>query len=314
MSRALVVVSLAVAVLAAACGGAGDDTSGEDRVRVVTTTTILGDVVKQIAGDAVELEVLMGPGVDPHAFQPSAAQALALREADLVVANGLGLEESLVDVLAAAESDGVAVLRLAEQLDPIPYTAGAHGDDEHEDDEHELDPHVWFDVGRMADGATIVADAIAAADAADDTQTWQARGEAYAEELRALDDEVRETLAAIPTDRRRLVTNHDAFGYLAVAYDLEIVGTVVPGAGTQSQSSAAAFAELAELLRGLPVPVVFTENTTSDRLATALAAEVGPDVRVVALYSDAVGEPGSEVATYVDLVRHDAEAIADALS
>ncbi len=169
------VLALGGAVIVAGCGGAAADTSASspaasapaavedvgvegDGLVVVATTSILGDVVSNVVGDAGEVEVLMAPGVDPHSFQASAAQAASLRAADLVVANGLGLEESLDDTLAAAQEDGAVVVEVAQDMDPIPFEGADdhdHGADEQDvDADHQaLDPHVWLDPQRMAVGA-----------------------------------------------------------------------------------------------------------------------------------------------------------------
>lgn len=326
----------------AACGGAtaqdqqtpGATTETGGGLTVVATTSILGDVVAQLVGDDGTVEVLMGPGVDPHAFQASAQQAQLVREADLVVANGLRLEESLLDTLEAAEADGVTVMRIAEELDPIPYEHdGGHGheddsehadevenehahedDSEHAHDHGAHDPHVWFDPLRMARGVELVAAELAEVDASLEDGTWQRRGQQYADTLTSLDAEVEQTLAEVPEDDRKLVTNHDAFGYFADRYDFEVIGTVIPGASTQADPSAAEFARLAEVIVDEGVPAIFTESTSSDHLAGALAEEVGRDVAIVELYSGSLGEEGSGVETYVDLLRHDARAIASALS
>jgi len=343
----------ALALGLAACGGtagtdAGADAAASDEVvaaaegvTVVATTSILGDVARQVVGDAGQVEVLMGPGVDPHAFQPSAAQAAALREADLVLANGLDLEEGLLDALAAAEEDGVRVLELAPQLDPIEYEGSlGHGEedhdddhadedhaveDEHADDEHgdgdhadeddhdhgPLDPHVWFDPTRMATGVELLA---AELEEVAPDGGWGERAEAYAAELRALDDELAGMLDAVPVEQRRIVTNHEAIGYLAARYDLEVVETVLPGSSADAGPDAQGFAELIETLEREGVRAIFAENTASDRLAASLAGELGEQVVVVELFTDALGEPGSGAETYVDLLRTDVELVVDALT
>jgi zinc/manganese transport system substrate-binding protein len=316
------VAALAVlAMVATACAdapGAGRAGAGQEGLQVVATTSILGDIVGNVAGDVADIEVLMPPGSDPHSFSPSAAQAAAVRDADLVVANGLGLEESLEDLLDAARADGATVLALAPELDPVPLLPGlADGDGDGDGDDHAdagLDAHVWFDPVRMADGVGLIADALAAVDDAHDEAFWTRRGADYATRLIALDEEIRDILGRIPVERRTLVTNHDAIGYLAHRYDLEVIGTVVPGGSTLAGASAEHLADLAALVRRADVPAIFAENTSSDRLAETLAREVGDDVEVVSLYTDALGQPGSGADTYIGMLRTDAEMIADALS
>jgi zinc/manganese transport system substrate-binding protein len=305
----------------------------------VATTSILGDVVSRLVGDDGEVEVLMPAGSDPHSFSPSAAQAATVRDADLVVANGLGLEESLLDLLAAARVEGATVFEVAPELDPIATggTAVADHDDHAEEDDHadegdhgeaegtgdagdghghavgEADPHVWFDPVRMADGVRLIARELAAVDDTLSDDEWQQRGEDYAAELLALDEEIRETLSVIPAERRVLVTNHEAIGYFAQRYDLAIIGTVVPGGTTLANASASRIAELADTVRDAGVPAIFAENTADARLSEALAREAGTDVEVVQLYTDSLGEEGSGAETYIGLLRTDAQLVADAL-
>ncbi len=329
LAAAVCGVMLLTTGCATANGGTGTEDTGAAPVQgphVVVTTSILGDVVSQILGDAGQVEVLMPPGQDPHGFSPSAQQAALLREADLVVANGLQLEESLLDVLEDAESDGVEVLRVADQLDPLAFEDEHADEDEHveehesdhvDDDEHDhgpLDPHVWFDPVRMADGARLIASAVAGVDDTLEDQEWEDRGEEVAGAIEAAHDDIVEILSTVPDECRVMVTNHDALGYFADRYDFEILDTVVPGATTEVDPSAREFAELAELLRETPVPAIFSENTQSTRLADSLVSEVGRDIEVVSLFTDALGEPGSGADTYIGLLTTDAQLVADALA
>ncbi len=290
MRRAQVAV-LALALLAAACGDAGG--SGEGRVSVVTTTTILGDVVRAVAGDDAEVVVILPVGADPHDYQPSARQVAAIANADLVVANGLGLEQGIGEVLDEASR----LLEVGPQLDPRPL---GDGDD---------DPHVWMDPSRMADAARLVAAELAAVAPGVD---WARRAEAYAADLLAADEEIAEILAAVPEERRILVTNHDSLGYFADRYGLTVVGTVIPGGATLAEPSSAELAELVAVIERTGVPAIFAETTEPAALAEALAAEAG-GIEVVELYIGSLGEPGSGAATLAGMLITDAERIARAL-
>lgn len=312
--RSLTAVVVVSSLLLAACGGGTDGGTADDPtstassnanrdVLVVATTSILGDVVRQVASDGATVEVLMGPGVDPHAFQPSAAQSASLREADLVVTNGLGFEEGMLDALDAAEQEGVRVMELAPQLNPIEYD----GADEHTS----FDPHVWFDPTRMARGVALIADEL---EALAPGGGWRERAGAYAAELTKLDAELAATVDQIPAEQRRMVTNHDAIGYLAARYGLDVIETVLPGSSADAGPDARAFADLVETLEREDLRAIFAENISSDRLASALAAELGDDVRVVQLFTDAVGPPGSGAESYVGLLRTDIELIVEALT
>jgi zinc/manganese transport system substrate-binding protein len=312
-----VVVVAVVTALVAGCSGSGSGSDEQGSPRIVVTTTILGDLVSQVVGDDADVEVLMPPGADPHDYEPSAAQAASVREADLVVANGLGLEARLLDTLEAAEADGVRVLQVAPQLDPVPFEDGGGADDhDHGDDEHDHegdDPHVWLDPDRMAEAAGLVAGEIADATGLD-RAALDERGATYAAAARRAAEEADGILATVPADQRVLVTNHDALGYFARRFDLQLVGVAIPGGSTLAEPSAGELAELAELVRDEGVRAVFSETIVPARVLDALAREAGSDVAVVELYTDSLGEPGSPAATYPGMIVEDARRVADGLT
>jgi zinc/manganese transport system substrate-binding protein len=314
LARGLAVV-VALAAVAAGCGDDDADPSNEGALTIVVTTSILGDVVRNVVGDAdVAVEVVMPNGSDPHEFAPDAQQIAALQGADLVVANGLGLEEGLHDALDQAEGAGIPVLEIAPELDPIPFGQGNHlaAADDHgeEDDDHgDEDPHVWQDPARMAAAAVLIGDRLAALDPAD--TGFAERAQAYADEIMAVDAEVAARYATIPEDRRQLVTNHDAFGYLADRYGLQIVGTLIPGGSTLAEASAADREALLEVIAGLDRPVIFTENVVPDDLAGSISEAAGRDVQLVPLVSDALDD---DAPTYLDLVRVNADRIVGELA
>jgi zinc/manganese transport system substrate-binding protein len=275
----------------------------------VATTSILGDVVSRVAGESATVEVLVPIGADPHSFQASASQAAALREADLVVVNGLGLEEGLNDVIAGAEADGATVVAAASFVDAIPFAVVA-GDDAGE--AGALDPHIWTDPQRMAEVAVGLGEALAAADPAC-AGARRAAAAAYRQELLDLDAEIEGVLADIPAEQRKLVTNHRSLGYFAARYGFEVVGAIIPGGSTLAEPSPAALAALADTLRREGVRAIFTESTRPAALAEALAGELGEQVAVVGLYTESLGEAGSGAETYVGMQRLNAERIAAAL-
>lgn len=293
-----------------ACGT--DDASTGDQLHIVTTTSIWEDVVSQIVGTDAEVEVLIPAGADPHDYQATPRQVAALTEADLVVANGLGLEEGLHDVLDTAAADGANLFEIAPLLDPIPFQD--HDADDHEGSDHDhgsLDPHVWFDPDRVANAATLIAGELEALDPSID---WGERADLYAAELQDVDNELDLILDRVPVDGRKLVTNHDALGYLAARYGFEVVGVVVPGGSTLGDPSSAELSALVATIEEEQVPAIFAETSHSSAIAEAVAAEVGRDVVLVELYTGSLGEPGSGVEHLTDLLPTDAQLIADALS
>ena len=328
LASALVPVWLvAAASLLAACSGesssdASEESTGPGSSTIVATTTILGSVAGDIvacADPAATVTTLMPVGADPHDFAPSSQQVAQIVQADLVIANGLGLEAGLDDALDNARSDGATVLEIAELVDPIPF--GEHADDHSDDhadeaateDEHEHgseDPHVWFDMTRMATAAELIG-----------AQLATTGGTAYAEcatevaeRIRAAEAEVRATLESVPADRRILVTDHDALGYLADAYGYEIAGTVIPSGTTLAEPSSADLAELVSVIVAEDVPAIFANSAEPSTLAEAVAAETGRDVQVVSLYVGSLGEPGSGAEDYLSMMATDANLIATALT
>lgn len=313
-------IALALALVIAACGSPTDDAAEAD-LTVVATTTVLGDVVSNIVDEDASVVVLIPVGTDPHDFRASSSQVASINGADLVVANGLSLEEGLEDVLDAAEGDGVTVLRIGPLVDPLPFSMADddHGDDhpdeqlahEERSEEHgSEDPHVWLDPLRMAEAAGLIAEQLAAV--APDVD-WAARAEAYADELEALDLAIQATLSTVPAEARRLVTNHDSLGYFADRYSFEVVGTVVPSGTTLGDPSSEELAALIDVMRTEGVRAIFAETIQPTALADAVASELGESVLVVELYTGSLGESGSEAETLIGMLEANARLIADAL-
>jgi zinc/manganese transport system substrate-binding protein len=303
-SRPFVGLLIAVALVAASCSG-GADRSPDDRPAIVVTTTIWGDVVRSVVGDDATITVLVPVGVDPHEYSASASQVASLQLADLVVANGLGLEDGLVDVLDSAKSDGANVLTIADKVEPIPFGKATA------DGEMALDPHVWFDPTRVAAGAILIAEALTVVD---DSIDWHSRAVSYGEELLVVDATVSAELSMVSPESRKLITNHDSLGYLADRYGYQVVGTVIPGGATLSSPSSADLAALILVIEQEDVPAIFAESTEPALLAEAVASEVGHDVAVVDLFTGSLGPDGSGAETLLGLLLSDATLIADALS
>ncbi|MGI9017714.1 MAG: zinc ABC transporter permease AztB [Euzebya sp.] len=318
MRKPIVVIVLLLAGLSI-CAGATPNALAETtatpgpQLRVVVTTSVLGDLVGRLVGDAAQVQVLMPPGTDPHEFSVSPAQAQDMRDADVLVVNGLGLEEGMAAAIEAAVEDGANVFEVTSVVQTIPVREG---------DQDRLaggqDPHVWLDPTRMSTAMTALADVIGQQDTIGDAQFWTGRAEALTAELTTLTDQIRQILAAVPPQRRILVTNHDAFGYFAQAFDFRVVGTVIPGGGTLAEPSAADLESLVAVITRTGVPAIFAENISSSRLAQVVADEVGAEagieVEVAQLYSDSLGAPGGPAATYDDLMRFNASTIATALA
>jgi zinc/manganese transport system substrate-binding protein len=301
-------IVLALALLVSACGGTA---ATEDRMRIVASTSILGDIVTEIVGDGAIVEVVMGPGIDPHDFEVSARQAEDISEADLVIAFGLGLEESLLDVI---ESQAPESLLLGPELEPMPFTGGHPDEEDHDDenveeDDHAggLDPHVWLDPLRMAESVQLIADRVEALDPSLDISP---RAEDYIDQLERLHAEISQTLGGIPAAGRKLVTSHDALGYFADRYDFEVIGVIVSGGSTLAEPSAADLATLVDAIANSGVRAIFTDAYNPTTLADAVASEVQSDVAVVPLIT---GSLTDEADSYAEMMRLNADRIAQAL-
>lgn len=308
----------AAALVLAGCAGTDSDNAASPGgsagagATIVATTTIWGDITRQIVecAGAGEVSTLMPVGTDPHDYSPSSKDVAAMVGADLVVANGLGLEGGLEESLESAEADGATVFEIAPRLNPLPF--GEKGDEhaEEEGDDHgSEDPHVWHDVARAATSAGLIGAEITRATGNPD---YAECGTLLQGELMTVHDEVAATLASVPEDQRILVTDHDALGYLAAAYGYTVAGTVIPGGSTLAEPSSAELADLTATVQRTGVPAIFANTTNPQALVDALASEAGA-IEVVALYVDSLGEPGSDADTFQGMVRTNAQLISDAL-
>lgn len=296
--KRLVVGALILLVALPACGDGAVD---GNRPLIIATTGIVGDLVGRVVGNEGRVETLIPTGADPHDFSPSAPQAARLRDAQLVVTSGLGLEGGLTDALDAAAEEGVPILELGSLLEPRRLGVEEDG---------AFDPHWWLDPLRGANAVDLIADRLAEIT----DGGWGERAADARAELVALDDELQGLFAGIPADARKLVVGHDAFGYFAERYDFEVVAVLIPGGATQAQPDPQALAEIAAVIEAQQIPAIFTETTLPTNIADAVAAEVESQVAVVTLYVGSLGEPGSGAETYAGMLRVDAERILDALA
>ncbi|MFE1168330.1 zinc ABC transporter substrate-binding protein AztC [Nocardiopsis sp. NPDC058789] len=294
---------LPLAVLAASsltltlvsCSSEGDGTG------VVVTTNILGDVTARIVGDQAPVTVLMPPDTDPHSFAISAREAATLENADLVVHNGLGLEEGVARNVAAAEEAGVPALEVGAGVDPLPYTS--------DESEGEPDPHFWTDPGRVGLAVDLIAERVIGEVDGVDADTVRANAESYAAEVDELDAWMGEEFAALPAGNRRLVTNHHVFGYLADRYDFEVVGAVIPSGTTLASPSTSDLKDLSDAVAEAGVSAVFADSSQPDRLATVMAEEAGVEIEVVPLFTESLSQEGGGAETYLEMMRANTEAI-----
>jgi ABC-type Zn uptake system ZnuABC Zn-binding protein ZnuA len=298
---ALLAAGLA-ALLAAGCsgsGGAGDGDGRGDGLRVVATTTQVADLVANVGGDRVQVTSLLKPGIDAHDYEPSPADIDAIARADLVVQNGVGLEEWLGDTI---ESSGFAG----------PVVDASQGVRLRQVD-GEADPHIWQDPGNARRMAANIERGLAAAEPAD-ASAFAANLAAYTKELEALDAEVERQIDSLANTK--VVTNHDAFGYYLDRYGLELVGSVIPSFDTSAELSGRDIRDLVAKIRATGVKAIFSETSLPPRAAETIGREAGVKVVVGddALYGDALGPPGSDGDTYLKMIRHNTATIVGNLS
>ena len=287
-----------------------------DKLKVVTTFTVLGDMLKNIGGEHIALTTLVGPDGDAHVYEPTPADARALAQADLVVVNGLGFE-GWIDRLVKASgykrqvivaSDGISALKAEEDHGHDHEQAHAEtGKDRHHD---ELDPHAWQDLANGRRYVANIARALAAADPAN-ADDYRRRADAYGHEMEALDRDIRSRIDAIPADRRKIITSHDAFRYFGRAYGIDFRAPV--GLSTESEPSAGEVAALVRQMREEKIRALFVENITDPRMVQQLAREASAVIGGT-LYSDSLSAPTGPAPTYLDMFRHNVGEIVKALS
>jgi len=281
------------------------------KLNVVATTTIVGDVVSQIGGDFIDLHVLLPTGTDPHSFDPTPQDIAKVSEADLVFANGAGLEaflDPLIDSAGAADR----VVRLSEGMDLLAF-AGEGPDHEGDESGHELagtDPHTWTDPNNVILWVQIIERALSEKDP-ENAVLYQKDAQKNIANLKELDTWIRQQVAQIPVENRKLVTDHALFGYYAQAYGLEQVGALIPGYSTLAEPSAQELADIENAIKTFDVKAVFVGNTINPNLAERVADDTG--IQLIFVYTGSLSELNGEADTYIDYMRYNTSAFVNAL-
>jgi zinc/manganese transport system substrate-binding protein len=242
-----------------------------------------------------------------------------MENADLLVTNGAGFEEGMIDIIEQVESSGTTVFEFADHVALLEFDSEHSHDEEkeHSDEEgHDHsgdDPHIWTDPSRMVSAVEAFGVELSELDGID-AAAAETQVQAYVDELLALDAAMDDTLSVVPPENRVLVTNHEVFGYFADRFDFEVVGAVIPSLTTSAEPSTAEVEALAELIQQEQIPAIFADTSGSTQLAEAIAASAGSEVAVIALYSESLGEPGSDADTYIGMMTTNATLIANALA
>ena len=295
--RALAATALAALFVAASA-------RAQDRLKVIASFSILGDLVKNVGGDRVEVATLVGPNGNAHVYAPSPGDAKKVADAKLVFVNGLGFEGWLERLVKASGTKAPIVIA-TKGIKPLERT----GDHDHDHDHGRADPHAWQSVANAKIYVANIRDALIAADPAG-KDAYFANAAAYLARLDALEREVREVIAKIPADRRRVITSHNAFGYFQNAYGVNFIAP--QGVSTEAEASAKDVAAIIAQIKKQKAAAVFLENVTDPRLVEQIARETGAKVGGT-LYSDALTDDKGDATTYIDLIRHNLRQLASAL-
>lgn len=297
----LILVSLLLA-----CSN-NSQTAANGKLNVVATTGQITDTVANIAADHVNLTGLLGPGVDPHLYVPTEGDVSTFSEADIVFYNGLHLEAQMTRMMTQMEQRGITVVPVGDRLPPdqlLGWTGSGGA----------YDPHIWNDPALWSMVVETIRDTLISADP-DHAADYQANADRYLAEIDDTDAYVREQIDLIPSERRIMITAHDAFGYFARHYGLEVRG--LQGISTESEASTADVQELANYIVEKQVPAIFVETSVSPRTIESVQAAVraqGFEVQIGgSLFSDALGEAGHEAETYTGMLRYNARTLAEAL-
>jgi zinc/manganese transport system substrate-binding protein len=273
--------------------------AASERLNVVTSFSILEDIVRQIAGDRVEVRSIVGIDADAHTYSPKPDDVRTIAAADLIIVNGLGLEGWLDRLIAAS---GAAAPIVVASADVMPLQGGDHS--------HGVDPHAWQDVANILHYTFTIQTALCDA-APQQCALFTDRVDRYGQRLRTLDSEIKSVIGSVPADRRRIITSHSSLGYFARAYGVTVLSP--QGVSTESEASARDVARLIRQIRAENVPAVFMENITDPRLLEQIARETDAVV-LGPLYSDALSGPDGPAGTYIDMMRHNLKLLAKGMA
>lgn len=315
--RAVLAAALALASVPALAQTPPAAAPAEAKLPVVASFSILGDFVKNVGGDRVAVTTIVGPNSDTHVYQPTPADAKKLAGAKLIFVNGLGFE-GWMDRLIKASGSKATVIVATKGITPRERTASEPQDDDEHDakgkkhahDHGPIDPHAWQSIANAKVYVANIRDALIAADPAGKA-VYEANAAAYTQKLDTLETDAKAAIAAIPADRRVIITSHDAFGYFGDAYGLKLLAP--EGVSTESEASAKDVGRIIRQIKAQKVPAVFLENVTNPKLVDRIAKESGAKVGGE-LYSDALSDDKGPAPTYIDMVRYNLRQLSGALS
>jgi zinc/manganese transport system substrate-binding protein len=274
----------------------------QERVKVVATFSILADLAKNVGGDRLEVEALVGPNGDAHVYAPAPADAKKVADAKVVLTNGLGFEGWMARLVKASGTKAPIVVA-------SKGVKARKADGGHDHDHGGSDPHAWQSVANVKTYVTNIRNALIVADPSG-KEAYEANTNAYLVKLDALDKDIRDAVAKIPPERRRIITTHDAFGYFKDAYGVDFIAP--QGVSTESEASARDVAKIITQIKKQKIPAIFIENVSDPRLLKRISDETGAKIGGT-LYSDALTDEKGPAPTYIDMMRHNVETLAAAL-
>lgn len=307
---ARLLISSILFTMLVACGASDSaitDADSAGKVRVVATTGQISDSLANIGGDAISLVGLFGPGVDPHLYVPTEGDVGTLAEAQVIFYNGVHLEAQMVRVMDEMEKRGITVVPIGDRMPTDQLLSW--------DTSYPHDPHIWNDLLLWKQGVEIMRDTLIEVDP-DNAELYRKNTESYLAQIDETHQYIQEQIERIPPDKRVMITAHDAFGYFARAYGMEVRG--LQGISTESEASTNDVQELATFIVERQIPAIFVESSVPPRTIEAVQAAVqaqGFEVKIGGtLFSDALGSPGTPEGTYIGMLRYNAKTLADALS
>ncbi|MGB9521133.1 MAG: metal ABC transporter substrate-binding protein [Anaerolineales bacterium] len=289
------------------------------KLKVLATTTIVGDVVKNVGDDAIELSVLLPVGANPHSFQPSPQDVAKVTDADIIFANGAGLEEFLSPLLESAGatqkmvsvSEGIPLLQSAKaQFEQATQTQSPDSANTSSPETNVGDPHLWFDPNNVIVWTQNIVRTLSEKDPAH-AQLYQQNGDSYINQLKELDGWIRQQVNLIPPENRKLVTDHLAFTYFAKQYGFIQEGAVIPGYSSMAEPSAQDIAALEDTIKKYQIKAIFVGKTVNPSLAQRVAEDTG--IKIVRFYTGSLSEPGGEADTYLKFMRYNVTVVVQAL-
>jgi len=296
------IIMLALSV--SACGSQGaTPSSTTSRLKVVATTSIIGDVAANIGDEYIDLTVLMPAGADPHSFEPSPRQIAALSDADIVFVNGFDLEQTLAPVLDSATTPD-KIVAVSDGIDPLQF-AGENADAGEKGQRY--DPHTWMNPNNVIIWTQNIEGALSKADP-DHEDAFHHSAENYRDQLQALDEWIQSQIT--PLLPLKVVTDHKVFGYFARRYGIEQVGAIIPGYSAMAQPSAQEVAQLEDAIQQMGVKAILVGNTVNPSLAKRVAEDTG--VQLIPIYTGSLSKPDGPASTYLDFMRYDVNAIVKA--